>query len=155
MVQPIYRPFEQIQRKLREGRQHAENSARLAYAFGTVETVGWGEFTIQDRIDFELAFTERPAVLGMGTSFTEDSIDDLRATRYPRAQGEVLRWDVDVQGLYRGCWVIVVVEDRSSLIEPTDPDPDPNYSLVHDFTFLGVALKPMDTAQKKGDVRDV
>lgn len=155
MVQPTYKPFAAIQNKIIQGRQHQENKGRLAYAFGTVQTTGWGEFTFADRIDFQLAFIDRPAFMGCGSSFDPDSVDDIRATRFPQSNGTVLRWDIDKHGLYRGCWVIVTVEDRSALMEPTDPDPDPNYVLIHDFTFLGTALKMMDTAQKQGDVRFV
>lgn len=154
MVNPRYSPFQAIVQKQRTVEQHKENSARLAYAFGTKETTGWGEFTFEDVIDFQVAFIERP-VHSYGCSVDPDSIDSIRSSRYPRTWGQVTHWDIDKNGLYRGAWVVVEVEDRSYFISATVPDPEPNYTLIHDFTFIGTAMKPMDTAFSKSDVRFV
>lgn len=148
MTKPLVKPFQAIVEKSRAAVRHFENSARLAHSFGEVTTSGWGEFAPEDRIEFEAPFLHRPSV-SYGASFYESGSEDdpgLRDTRFPRCTGLVHDWDIDKNGLYRGCWVLVTVEDRSPFIEPTDPDPDPTYHILHDFTFLGTAMKDIPLA---------
>jgi hypothetical protein len=150
----IVRPSDNIIRRLRSDNQNKENAARLAHAFGVWETTGWGEFEPEDAIRFDAPYLDRPSV-GYGSSLRDD--DDtaqLRSTRFPRCSGTVKDWDQDKNGFYTAAWVIITVEDRSALVTPTDPDPDPTYHIVHDFTFLGVAFKDI-LPHMRGDLREV
>jgi hypothetical protein len=140
MVQPRFRPMEEIVDRLRDRDRHKENASRLAHSFGEFETTGWGEFRFETAIMFESPYVERPSV-SYGWSLIEDEGEKIRDTRFPRCSGGVVMWDVNDRGLYRGAWVLVTVEDRSALIAPTVPDPDPDYTIIHDFTFLGVMMK--------------
>jgi hypothetical protein len=143
MAAPRYSPFEQIINKQKEQIRHQENSSRLAHSFGEFETVGWGEFAFSDSVVFESPYLYRPSVSYGWSLKSDDDAEELRTSRYPRASGGVLRWDIDHRGLYRGAWCAVTVEDRSALIAPTDPDPDPTYNIIHDFTFLGIMSKDL------------
>lgn len=136
-----FSPFEQINNRIKDRSRNQENSARLASAYGSYETTGWGEFIPEDSIQFDAPYLYRPSVSYCASLSTEVDAEKLRATRYPICSGIVARWDIDVNGFYRGAWVAIVVLDRNPLISPTDPDPDPNYLIVHDFTFNGVGLK--------------
>lgn len=133
--------------------RHKENSARLAMSFGQYATLGWGEFSPEDAIVFDSPFLYRPAVMYGASLEDEDDVEELRNTRLPRCGGVVVRFDRTASGWYTAAYVIITVEDRSPFIEPTDPDPDPEYNIIHDFTFLGIAVK--DIQQLKGDLKEV
>lgn len=139
-----YSPFEAIANRQRDIGRNQENSSRLAISFGSFSTVGWGEVEHEERIDFEVAYLHEPYP-SHGSALYEDEADKIRPTRFPRCWGTVSDWDIDAGGLYRGCWVVTIVEDRSYLQAPTDPDPNPEYHIKHTFTFMGVALKPIAT----------
>ncbi len=146
-----YRPMQAILQKTRDEYRNAENSARLAHSFGKFNTTGWGEFLPEDKVDFAGLYLERPAV-SYGASFADDDeVEKLVTTRYPRCGGVVVRWDKTEKGLYKGAWVAIWVEDRSPFAELTTPDTDMTYEIVHDFTFLGVATKPIPAALKGDD----
>lgn len=133
----IFTPWTEVNRRENTRVQNSENSSRLAYSFGEFQTTGWGETVFTTRIDFGLAYIYKPTMsYGYDCSAREAS---LTASRFPRAGGFVTRWDIDTRGFYRGCWVGCWVEDKSPNI--TAVLPDPNYSLNHYFTFLGVAMK--------------
>jgi hypothetical protein len=149
-----YSPFEIIARKDREMTRHAENSARLAQSFGVKLTEGWGEFVFDTAITFDAPFLRRPTVSYGWSLLDEDNAEQLRTSRFPRATGGVIRWDRSSLGFYTGAFVVITVEDRSPFIEPTDPDPNPVYKIVHDFGFLGTAMKDLPS-MLKGDVKEV
>jgi hypothetical protein len=111
----------------------------LAHAFGGFSTSGFGEFDLDVRVDFPLPYQGQPS-MSYGFSIVS-GLDTLRSTRYPICSGFVREWDIDAQGFYTGCWVSVVVLTRNPFLAPTDPDPEPEYLLQHDYTFLGVATK--------------
>lgn len=142
---PWYNPQQSIMNKLAQQQNLRENSSRLAHSFGSFTTVGWGEFAPEDAVMFDAPYLSRPIPTHCGSLSDDDQAAKLRTTRHPRATGMVTHWDVNPQGLYLGAWVIVWVEDRSPLVAPTDPDPDPDYTIVHDFSFLGIAIKSLPT----------
>lgn len=143
MTRPRVRPFEQIINKQREEARNQENSARLAHSFGTFVTSGWGEFIPEDKVEFEAPYLYRPSVTVGSSLDGEDDAENVRLTRLPRCGGTVIKWDQTARGLYTGAWVAIWVEDRSPFIEPSDPDPNPDYTIVHDFVFLGIAIKDL------------
>lgn len=136
MLNPFVPPVQSI--IAREGwkSQIRENSARLAFAFGSAATSGWGELTLPDRIDFDTAFISEPHV-AYGISLDGDKLVD---TRFPRCTGGVYRWHINSRNLYVGAWVFCTVEDQSIYIPVEDPN-HPNYDIVHHFTFIGVGIK--------------
>lgn len=148
------RPLDAVTKKLRNDNQNKENASRLAHAFGTWETTGWGEFAPEEAIVFDSPYLYRPSVSYGASLLSDDDTAELRVTRFPRSTGMVKDWDRDKNGFYRAAWVIICVEDRSSFIAPTEPDPDPNYNIVHDFTFLGVAFKDV-LPHLRGNLREV
>ena len=132
-----------------------ENSARYASAYVSYQTTGWGEFLSPDCQRFTTTFVKRPSV---AHSLSIDG-DDLVDTRYPRVTAGVHKWLQDERGFYIGAWLFFVVETfglqtQPTYVMPTDSDgavgtvampypaaADPNYTIIHDFTFTGVAMK--------------
>ncbi len=153
-TRPRFNPMEHVVDVTRTNNRHQENSARLAHSKGSFTTTGWGEFNPEDAITFSSPYLERPTVTYGWSLEEEDDAEELRVTRYPRANGGVLRWNRTAQGFYTGAYVVICVEDRSPFIASTDPDPDPTYNILHDFVFLGVAMKDI-TSPLNGDLREV
>lgn len=123
--------------RLEESRRmaQAENTGRLAFAYGQASTTGWGELEIPSCIDFELTFIEMPYV-AYGFAVDGESLVD---TRFPRCSGGVSRWRQDTNGYYVGAWVFVTVETQSPYIATTEVEP--GYPIDHFFSFSGIALK--------------
>lgn len=133
----------------------AENSARYASSFITYKTTGWGEFLCDEAEYFTTTFVKQPSV---SHSFSMDG-DTLVEGRFPRVTAGVHKWIQDADGFYTGAWLFFVVETtgiqgRQTYVLPTSADgsvglvtapnpipPDPNYEIVHSFTFTGVAMK--------------
>lgn len=116
--------------------QVAENSARLAFAWGTAITTGQGSIALEDDIQFGIAFVEKPMVsygyeLLNRTDFEADDDTEINPV-IPNAAGCVYEWDIDGRGLYVGAHVAVnVIGDDVIEIE-------------HHFGFTGVAIKDLD-----------
>ena len=117
-------------------RQHSENSTRLATAHARFQTTGWGEVEFENCFIFGVTFVDQPSV-SFGYSLQE-GLDPV-PSRFPRAFGFVSQWKLNDKGFYVGAWCAVAVDDRSSFIGTTEPDPD--YVLEHDFRFEGIAMK--------------
>jgi hypothetical protein len=117
--------------------QVVENSSRLAFAFGSFSTTGWGETRIPDCLEFGLTFVKQPYVASSW------SIDDAQIVegRYPMISSGVVRWRKNARGFYTGAWVAMKVETRSVFI-PTAL-PDPAYDIEHTFIFAGLATKEL------------
>lgn len=145
-----FSPAQAINARMRDQQVNRENSSRFAHCLATATTTGWGEFNMEDAITFDAPFIKRPSFTSGASLLDDDEAAKLRDTRFPRVSAVVKTWDISPKGLYLGAWVLVTVEDRSALIEPTIPDTDPNYTIVHDFVFLGVAIKMLPTF-KPGD----
>lgn len=132
-----------------------ENSARYASAYVSFATKGWGEFVSPTAQYFTTTFVKRPSV---AHSFSVDG-DTLVDGRFPRVTAGVHKWLQNEQGFYTGAWLFFVIETMGmqfapTYAMPTDADglvgtvavplpipPDPDYDLIHDFTFTGVAMK--------------
>jgi hypothetical protein len=128
--------------------QTAENSSRLAFAWGTFTSTGWGELAYPEPVDFGLTFVEEPIV---AYGFALVGGDKLVDNRFPRAQGGVYEWRIDGRGFYIGAHVFACVETVSALITAPYGDPDPNYELKHHFTFSGIALKDIGADRFRDD----
>lgn len=113
----------------------AENSSRHAIVMATYTTTGWGEATFEEGVNFGLLFSEIPIV---SYSMYIDG-DVLVDTRFPRCGGGVYRWEQNSKGLYRAAYCFAWVETRSPYISTTEPEPE--YNIVHHFTFQGQGLK--------------
>ena len=152
MIEPGFQAQEQRRGQLEAIR---ENGSRYASAYVSYQTTGWGEFLSPDCQRFTTTFVKRPSV---SHSLSLDG-DTLVDGRFPRVTAGVHRWLQDDQGFYIGAWLFFVVEtlglqSQSLYVLPTDSDgligtvnmpvpipPDPKYTIVHDFTFTGVAMK--------------
>lgn len=119
--------------------QQAENSGRLAQAYATYESTGWGEIAFETCFDFELWFIEPPAV----TYGFEMDGDTLVDTRFPRCSGGAYKYRRNRQDFYIGAYVFVTVDTKSPYITTTELEP--NYVISHWFTFTGLALKSIGT----------
>jgi hypothetical protein len=117
--------------------QVAENSSRLAFAFGTFTTTGWGEVRIEECLSFGLSFVNKPFI---GSSW---DIDDavLVPGRFPMISSGVVRWRRNSKGFYTGAWVAMKVETKSPYISTSAAEP--NYSIDHSFIFAGLASKDL------------
>lgn len=120
--------------------QVGENSARLAFAWGSATTTGHGQIVYDTPIDFGLAFVEKPMVsYGFELTNRSDFVDDDGdgPDRYvPISSGCVFDWIVDARGLYIGAYVAVrLVCDTTIEIE-------------HHFGFTGLAIKDIGNGIK-------
>jgi hypothetical protein len=152
VIEPGFQAQEQ-----RRGQMEAvrENSARYASAYVSYRTTGWGEFMAPDCQRFTTTFVKRPSV---SHSCSLDG-DELVDGRYPRITAGVHKWLQDDRGFYTGAWLFFVIEtmglqSQQVFVQNADADntvglvavphpiaADPNYDIVHDFTFTGVAMK--------------
>jgi len=151
-VDPGFHALEQRRGMLEATR---ENSARYASAYVSFSTTGWGEFLAPDVQYFTTTFVKRPSV-AHAISIDGDTLVD---GRFPRVTAGVHKWLTNEQGFYTGAWLFFVVEtvglqSQGLYVMPTDSDgligtvnmpvpipPDPDYTIIHDFTFTGVAMK--------------
>lgn len=150
--------FGALERRRAEITRHAENSARYASSYVSYKTTGWGEFLSEDAQYFTTTFVKRPSVSHCLSLDGDELIDG----RYPRVTAGVHKWLQDADGFYTGAWLFVVVEtfgfqSQKTFVMPTSEStrvavptidlvsgalpPDPNYEIIHDFTFTGVAMK--------------
>lgn len=131
----------------------AENSARLAHAYGSATTTGQGTVQIEDRIDFQTAFVEMPYLSGDSLvdmdaladvlGLDPEVVDDIPL---PHCSRFVVEWDQDDRDFYIGAWVAVKVSFDSLDGVATDAQP----VITHHFTFSAIALKdiPLDASDK-------
>lgn len=120
---PLVASLEQHRGRIEQTR---ENTARQAWAYGTVTTNGSGSSQLTTVLPFNVTFIERPMV-STGYSTTADlAVDD-----FPLVTAGVWRWWQDSRGFYLGAYVFFYIESGVS------------YGLIHDFTFSGVALKDL------------
>lgn len=143
-----------------------ENSARIAWAWGTVKSKGWGEFYIPDPIMFGVTFIYEPTV---AYGFALDDDEQLEyepeiitamagqagpsnQSRFPRAGGGVARWVRDGRDFYVGAYVFLTVatadpiqtadlaaQDYEAFVD--EYSRDPGYDLTHSFTFNSLGMK--------------
>lgn len=147
--------FEALETRRAQIHRDAENSARYATSYVSYKTTGWGEFVSADCQYFTTTFVKRPSV---AHSLSLDG-DTLVTGRFPRVTAGVHKWLQDRDGFYTGAWLFFVVETigmqaQRTYVLPTSETAstgvvaidvplaaDPNYELLHDFTFTGVAMK--------------
>lgn len=134
--------------------QVAENSARHAWAWGNVHTLGWGEVVLEEPIMFGITFVYQPTVAYGWAMDDEDQLVDLR---YPRCSGGVLRWIRTANDFYVGAHVFITVATSDPMLStqawidasltagavapPEEYTEDPGYDLTHSFTFGSMAIK--------------
>jgi hypothetical protein len=135
----------------------AENSARYASSFVTFTTHGWGERQSPNAQYFDTTFINMPSISHC-MSLDGDALVD---GRFPRVTAGVHRWVQNEKGHYIGAYLFFVIEtvglqSQSVYVLPTAIDgdvalwaakapkpPDPNYDIIHSFTFTGVAMKTL------------
>lgn len=133
----------------------------MAICQASFNTHGWGEFKMPTAAYFTATFTTRPTI-SCGTSIEGDALVE---TRFPRVTSGVHRWIRDISGFYTGAWVFFVVDTASPYLTvnemrtvevdapvevdwsedglPTPVIEDPGYDLIHDLTFMGIAIKAL------------
>lgn len=135
-------PWLDQQRQREWVNQHAENSGRLAQAWGVFDSKGWGEKAFKRCFNFDLSFIE-PPVVAYGFELDGDTLID---TRFPRCSGGVYRYKTNSRGFYTGAWCFVTVSTQDYYV-PLSGEPeaakDPKYDISHWFTFTGIALKDL------------
>lgn len=147
--------FQALERQRAQIIRDSENAARYASSYVSFKTTGWGEFVSPDCQYFTTTFVKRPSV-SHGVSLDGDT---LVAGRFPRVTAGVHKWLINTDGFYIGAWLFFVIEtlgvqtSRTYVLPQTEsekvgvvsiPVPlpaDPNYELIHDFTFTGIAMK--------------
>lgn len=143
----IFGPLEAHRQRIEQQR---ENAARLARAYVSTETTGWGEIIKSDVLEFGCTFLTEPTFT-TGTVVRGDSsgpTGQLVTGRFPRVSTGVWRWQNDEKGYYTGAYVFFVVEtigfQVSTGVYPTTSDP--SYTLAHNMVFEAVAYKnfPLD-----------
>jgi len=126
-----------------------ENSSRLATCFAAFTTQGWGELESPTVTLFTTTFVERPSVsYGCNVDGAK-----LGVGRFPRSHGGVSRWLRDNNGYYVGAWLFMVVDTIGPnygpiniISSPVGAPPQVNYTVYHDFTFIGTAMKDIPQA---------
>lgn len=143
----VFGPLEQHRQRIEQQR---ENSARLARAYVSTETSGWGEIIKPDVLDFGCTFISEPTFT-TGAILRGDSsgpTGQLASGRFPRISMGVWRWQHDAQNYYTGAYVFFVIEtvgfQTSSGVLPVEVDP--GYRIGHHMVFEAVAYKnfPLD-----------
>lgn len=156
-------PWLDMEKRRSEVNRHGENTPRLAQAWATWRTQGWGETAFPKCHNFDLTFAERPFVSYSNVilrnsldASTYDVDDVLVDTRFPRCFGGVYQWRQTSRGFYTGAWCYVVVETASAFVAALYPEP--GYTIQHHFTFSGIGIKelpeydlddPADTAKPR------
>jgi hypothetical protein len=112
--------------------QVAENSARLAFAWGVSTTTGSGGLVHDQDVQFGLAYPEQPMFsYGCVIISTEIDLNDDDAP-VPSSTGFVAGWQIDERGLYVGANVgVTVIAQAEDVLE-------------HHFTFTGIGMKDLD-----------
>lgn len=129
-----------LEAELRRARQQAvaENSGRLAFCYADYTSTGLGQYAFPKAVMFDVGFVERPF---MQYGYTYDGLEDEDdVVVWPRSTGFVWDWDQDSKGLWRSAYVGVCVDTPVAVV------PTPSFSLVHHFTFSGLAIKHMPNA---------
>lgn len=129
-----------------EGRREtqAENRSRLSHSYKKIITYGWGEIRVKVRIDFDVVYIEMPFMAHGAYIDGETLVED----RFARISAYVTDFDTNPAGNYTGCWVAITVDTMGPAIPPAAPEPE--YEIMHFFTFSGVALKNAPLYRIKG-----
>lgn len=108
--------------------QVAENSGRLAFAWGTSTTTGAGGLVHDKQIDFGLSFVEKPMFqYGFEVLNKIDYKDPNDIV--PSSSGFVFDWTMSATGLYTGAHVGVYTYCNDDT------------EIEHHFGFIGVGIK--------------
>lgn len=130
-----------LDRQREEIGRHRENSARDAWSYGSLQTVGWGESMASTPILFDVTFTTKPSVMYGWEVVGGAAV--VVAGRYPRAWGGVYQWLQDTKGHFTGVYPLMVVDNVSAWTGPSATDAGPGYTILHYFTFVGPAYKAL------------
>lgn len=133
-----------MEKRRSEVNRHGENSPRLAQAWATFRTTGWGEKAFADCYEFDLTFAERPYVSygSVVLSSTLTDVDEvLIDTRFPRCWGGVFQWKQNARGFYTGAWCYTIVETQTPFIVAQYDEP--GYTIQHHFQFSGLGIKDL------------
>ena len=130
--------------------QQRENAARLASAYVSTETTGWGEIIKTDPVLFGCTFLSEPSYTSGAILRGDNSgpTGQLVANRFPQVTCGVWRWERDENEHYIGAYLFFVVETAGFQVSggtyPTDDDP--NHTIAHNMIFQAVAYKkfPLD-----------
>lgn len=130
-----------------------ENTARLARAYGSHRTTGWGETVVSVPILFGCTFIEQPAVTSgvvVESSATAGGDEPLVEGRFPRVTAGVWKWVQNINDHFTGAYVFFVVETMSYQatggLYPETND-DPGYVLTHSLLFEGISYKDFNPAK--------
>jgi hypothetical protein len=125
-------PWSAIQEHMSLQYQTGENAARPAWSTCHIETLGAGEFVIEDVLEFGCTFVDEPSVT-YGSSRGEDGPEFI-AGSLPRTNGMVVEYQRSEKGYYLGAFVVLTVDVPSASVD---------YVINHYFTFGGIALKDL------------
>lgn len=141
--------FDGIEQRRSDIDRHAENSARLAFAYAKFETTGQGTIEFPKRAPFDLTFIEEP-FFSYGHEINLDDwaellgmdVDDPTVPPLPVISAFVTEWDRDNNDMWVGAWLAVSVyfPNISTIIVPLDAQP----YIQHHFTFQGIAMKDVN-----------
>jgi hypothetical protein len=102
-----------------------ENSARLAFSFGTFQTTGSGTTLFEQVVEFDCQYVRRPYV---SYSF---AVADGDVQQVPVCSGGVYEWKKNEHGFYIGAWCCASVSYFGTTALTID----------HDFTFGNIGMK--------------
>src|SRR5689334_218491 len=122
--------LDDLDRRRETANRHRENSGRLAQAYASFTSTGEGTLEYEERIDFNIIFTERPFVSHTCVMDTASLKNLIGRVVLPHVTAYVTEWDTDEKDFYTGCWVAVRVD--FPMLEQVDY----NTPVVvdHDFT---------------------
>lgn len=138
--------FGDLEQRRQRVDQIRENTPRLARAYATYETQGWGEIIVPTVQHFGCTFITEPyfssGIVMRGDS-TSEADGQLVSGRYPRVTAGIWRWAHDARGYWIGAYVFFVVETVGFQFTSGEvpSSVDPNYRIAHKMIFEGVSFK--------------
>ena len=144
----VLTPLEQRRAHIEQTR---ENSARLARAYATHRTTGWGEILVDTPVQFGCTFLKPPAVTSgmvLISSQTGNEAEPV-TNRFPRVNAGVWKWQQDVHDYYTGAYLFFVVETVGFQMTGgyfPYTSSDPGYVIDHHLLFEGVSYKDFNVA---------
>lgn len=135
--------LDDMDRRRETAGRHRENSGRLAQAYADFQSTGQGTLEYEERIDFNVIFTEKPFVAHTCVIDTDGLKELIGRVALPQCTGFVTEWDTDEKDFYTGCWVGVRVD--FALAEMIDYFVQ--VVVDHHFTFAGMAIKDIEPEQ--------
>lgn len=136
-------PFLELQYREDDLARNRENRGRMAQSVAFATTTGSGTAELEDSVDFDALFIEKP-IFNYGTEIDPDAVRDLLSlgpdddVELPQATAHVTDWDVDENGHYSAAWIALTVT------YPVTIPVETRVVMTWHLSFSGTGLKDVD-----------